>query len=79
MFYVTEVLGHVDYILNTNGLVELGFIKNIFPTLDSGHYEIPYIITINNTQIIKNRLKKQTLLLSFLINVNIFWALLLNT
>jgi len=33
MFYVTEVLGHVDYILNTNGLVELGFIQNIFPTL----------------------------------------------
>jgi len=46
MFYVTEVVGHVNYIFNTNGLVELllGFIQNIFPNSDSGHYQFPYII-----------------------------------
>jgi len=53
MFYATEVVGHVNYILNANGLVELGFISNIFPKSDSGHYQFPYITMINYTKIIK--------------------------
>jgi len=53
MFYATNVVGHVNYILNTNGLVELGFIRNIFPNSDSGHYQFPYIIMINYTKIMK--------------------------
>jgi len=29
MLYATEEVGHVDYILNTNNLVELVFFQNI--------------------------------------------------
>jgi len=57
MFYATEVVGHV----------ELGFIWNIFPNSDSGHYQFTYIVMINCTKIIK----KTLLLFELLKNVTL--------
>jgi len=51
-FYATEVTGHVNCILNINGL---GFIPELFPQVWQWPLSFPYIMMINYTKIIKKK------------------------